>query len=102
VSKARVEELWEKRKMLEDVDGPRKKQHAAGKLTARERIELLVDPGSFNELDAFVESFAPKFGKLKGKTTNRQGVITGAAQIQGRPVYLYAQDFTVEAGSIGE
>jgi len=102
VSKARVEELREKRKTLADTEEAKKKQHAAGKLTARERIELLVDPGSFNELDAFVESFAPKFGKLKGKTTNRQGVITGAAQIQGRPVYLYAQDFTVEAGSLGE
>ena len=49
-----------------------------------------------------MESFPPKFGKLKGKTTTRQGVITGAARIQGRPVYLYGQDFTVEAGLLGE
>jgi len=102
VSKAQVEELWEKRKNLSDSEAGRKKQHAAGKLTARERIELLTDPGSFNEIDAFMESFPPKFGKLKGKTTSRQGVITGAALIQGRSVYLYAQDFTVEAGSMGE
>ena len=102
VSKAQVEELWEKRKNLVDSEAGRKKQHASGKLTARERIELLTDPGSFNEIDAFMESFPPKFGKLKGKTTSRQGVITGAALIQGRPVYLYAQDFTVEAGSMGE
>jgi acetyl-CoA carboxylase carboxyltransferase component len=102
VSKAQVEELWEKRKSLSDSEIGREKQHAAGKLTARERIELLADPGSFHEIDAFMESFPPKFGKLKGKTTLRQGVITGAAQIQGRSVYLYAQDFTVEAGSLGE
>ncbi len=88
VSKAQVEELWEKRKNLSDSEAGLKKQHAAGKLTARERIELLTDPGSFNEIDAFVESLPPKFGKLKGKTTARQGVITGAALIQGRPVYL--------------
>ncbi|MFH1757758.1 MAG: carboxyl transferase domain-containing protein, partial [Pseudomonadota bacterium] len=86
MSKARVEELREKRKTLADTEEAKKKQQAAGKLTARERIELLVDPGSFEELDAFVESFPPKFGKLKGKVTTRQGVITGAAQIQGRPV----------------
>ncbi len=102
VSKAQVEELWEKRKDLSGSEVGEKKQHAAGKLTARERIELLTDPGSFNEIDAFVESFPPIFGKLKGKTTRRQSVITGAAKIQGRLVYVYAQDFTVEAGSVGE
>ena len=102
VSRAQIEELWEKRKMLADSEAGRQKQHAAGKLTARERIELLADPGSFQEIDAFMESLPPKFGKLRGKTTLRQGVITGAAQIQGRPVFLYAQDFTVEAGSLGE
>ena len=102
VSKAQIEELWEKRESVAEPEAARKKQHDAGKLTARERIDLLADPGSFHELDALMESFAPKFGRLKGKTTTRQGVITGAAQIQGRPVYLYSQDFTVEAGSLGE
>jgi len=102
VSKAKVEELWEKRKTMADTEVGLKKQHKAGKLTARERIELLADPGSFDELDAFVESFPPKFGKLKGKTTTQQGVITGSARVQGRLVYLYSQDFTVEAGSLGE
>ena len=102
VSNARVEELWEKRKTMADTEVGLKKQHKAGKLTARERIELLADPGSFDELDAFMESFPPKFGKLKGKTTTQQGVITGSARIQGRLVYLYSQDFTVEAGSLGE
>ena len=102
MSKARVEELREKRKTLADTEEGKKKQHAAGKMTARERIELLADPGSFEELDAFFESFPPKFGRLKGKATTRQGVITGAAYVQGRPVYLYSQDFTVEAGSLGE
>ena len=102
MSEARVEELREKRKKLTDSEEAKKKQHAAGKLTARERIELLADPGTFEELDAFFESLPPKFGRLKGKTTARQNVITGAAQVQGRPVYLYSQDFTVEAGAVGE
>ncbi len=101
VSKAQIEELWEKRESVAEPEAARKKQHDAGKLTARERVDLLADPGSFHELDALMESFAPKFGRLKGKTTTRQGVITGAAQIQGRPVYLYSQDFTVEAGVPG-
>jgi acetyl-CoA carboxylase carboxyltransferase component len=102
VSKAQIDKLWDRRKNLDDPEATRKKQHEAGKLTARERIELLVDPGSFHELDAFMESFPPKFGRLRGKTTTRQAVITGVGQIQGSPVYLYSQDFTVEAGSIGE
>jgi acetyl-CoA carboxylase carboxyltransferase component len=102
VSKAQVDELRERQESLSDTKGGREKQHAAGKLTARERIELLTDPGSFHEIDAFMESFPPKFGKQKGKATLRQAVITGAARIQGRPVYLYSQDFTVEAGALGE
>jgi acetyl-CoA carboxylase carboxyltransferase component len=53
VSEARVEDLKEKRKKLTDSEEAKKKQHAAGKLTARERVELLADPGTFEELDAF-------------------------------------------------
>lgn len=102
VSTAQLDELAEKRKSMGDLESAQSRQHQAGKLTARERVELLVDPKSFDELDAYLESNAPKFGRYKGKTSTRQGVITGAGKIGGRPVYLYAQDFTVEGGSIGE
>lgn len=67
------------------------KQHAAGKGTARERIEALVDAGSFREIDAFVRTPGQVLG---------DGVITGHARIDGRVVYLYAQDFTVAGGSL--
>lgn len=77
------------------------KQHDSGKLTARERIERLVDPGSFVELDAFVEHRSVEFGLDKMKMP-ADGVITGYATIDGRPVYLYSQDFTVMGGSLGE
>ena len=102
VTKAQLERLEEKRKALIDTEAANTRQHQAGKLTARERIALLADPGSFEELDAYMESFAPKFGKAKGKTRLQQGVITGRATIRGRGDYLYSQDFTVEGGSIGE
>ena len=78
------------------------KQKEVGKLTARERIALLIDPGTFEELDPEMESIPPKFGKLAGKTSTKQGVITGAAKIDNRSVYVYAHDFTVEGGAIGE
>lgn len=102
VSKIKLEELAIKRESMKDLEPTRTKRHQKGKLTARERIHLLVDPGSFDEIDSYMESIPPKFGKLKGKTTTRQAVISGSATINGRQVYLYAQDFTVEGGSIGE
>lgn len=71
------------------------KQHQAGKLTARERIDLLVDPGSFVELDRLRTS-------LEGKKILGDGVITGFGQIEGRQIFLYAQDFTVFGGSLSE
>ena len=74
-------------------------QHAKGKLTARERIELLVDAGSFVELDAFVTHGCTDFGMAKSKFLG-DGVITGHARIDGRVVYVYAQDFTVFGGSL--
>mgnify|MGYP001168788428 FL=1 len=77
------------------------KQHESGKLTARERIERLVDPGSFVELDAFVEHRSVEFGLDKMKMP-ADGVVAGYATIDGRPVYLYSQDFTVMGGSLGE
>jgi methylmalonyl-CoA decarboxylase subunit alpha len=102
VSKAQMDEFQVKQKGREDSETAKTKQHQAGKLTARERITLLVDSGSFEEIDAFMESIPAKFGRQKGKVSMKQAVITGRARIQGRQVYLYSQDFTVEAGSIGE
>ena len=76
-------------------------QHKKGKLTARERIEKLVDEGSFVETDVFVESRSTDFGMDKKKMPG-DGVVTGYATIGGRPVYLAAQDFTVIGGTLGE
>jgi propionyl-CoA carboxylase beta chain len=74
-------------------------QHKRGKLTARERINLLVDPGSFVELDAFVTHDCTDFG-MSDKKFVGDGVVTGFAQINGRLVYLFSQDFTVFGGSL--
>lgn len=77
------------------------KQHASGKLTARERIELLLDKGSFEETGSFVEHRSRDFGLDKQKFLG-DGVITGFGKIHGRPVYVYSQDFTVLGGSLSE
>lgn len=78
-------------------------QHERGKLTARERIELLVDPGSFVEIDRFVTHRCRDFGMdSEQNTILGDGVVTGSAKIDGRPVYLFAQDFTVFGGSLSE
>ena len=76
-------------------------QHARGKLTARERLELLLDDESFNELDALVVHRATDFG-LDSERYLGDGVVTGYGRIHGRPVYVYAQDFTVFGGSLSE
>jgi propionyl-CoA carboxylase beta chain len=76
-------------------------QHKKGKLTARERIDFLVDEGSFVELDRFVAHRCTDFG-MEEQEILGDGVITGHALIQGRPVYLYSQDFTVFGGSLSE
>ncbi len=77
------------------------KQHARGKRTARERIDALVDDGSFTELDRFVVHRTNAFG-LDEKEFLGDGVITGRATIDGRQVFLFSQDFTVLGGSLGE
>ncbi|KAF8382028.1 pccb-1 [Pristionchus pacificus] len=74
-------------------------QHKRGKLTARERIELLVDPGSFKEYDMFAEHTCTDFGMQKEKYPG-DSVVTGRAQIAGRTVFLFSQDFTVFGGSL--
>ncbi len=76
-------------------------QHKKGKLTARERIDFLVDEGSFIEIDRFVTHRCIDFG-MQEQTYLGDGVVTGHALIAGRPVYLFAQDFTVIGGSLGE
>ena len=77
------------------------KQHASGKKTARERIALLLDPGSFVELDQFVAHRCTNFG-MESKELPGEGVTTGYGTVDGRLVYVFAQDFTVEGGSLGE
>jgi len=76
-------------------------QHTKGKLTARERIELLLDPGSFNELDQFVVHQCTEFG-IQDKKFLGDGVVTGYGTIDSRLVYVFSQDFTVFGGSLGE
>ncbi len=76
-------------------------QHARGKLSARERLDLLLDEGSFTEIDAFVTHRASDFG-LDEERYLGDGVITGFGRIDGRPVFVYSQDFTVFGGSLSE
>jgi propionyl-CoA carboxylase beta chain len=77
------------------------KQHAAGKLTARERIDALLDPGSFQELDALVVHRNNDFGMDKKRVAG-DGVVTGHGRVEGRPIFVFAQDFTVFGGSLSE
>jgi propionyl-CoA carboxylase beta chain len=77
------------------------KQHQRGKLTARERIDTLLDPGSFVEFDSLVEHRSTAFG-LDSKRPAGDGVVTGFGAVEGRPVCVYSQDFTTFGGSLGE
>ena len=76
-------------------------QHKRGKLTARERIEIFLDEGSFEEFDMFVEHRSTDFGMEKQKIAG-DGVVTGWGTVNGRPVFLFAKDFTVFGGSLSE
>src|SRR5207302_5374094 len=76
-------------------------QHKRGKLTARERLELLMDKGSFEEFDMFVEHRSPDFGMEKSRTPG-DGVVTGSGTVSGRTVFAFAKDFTVFGGSLSE
>ncbi|MHB8432617.1 MAG: acyl-CoA carboxylase subunit beta [Candidatus Tyrphobacter sp.] len=99
----RYAELATKRKQAETPAGAEavERQHARGKRTARERVEMLVDPGSFTELDRFVVHRTSAFG-LDEKEFLGDGVVTGHATIAGRRIFLFSQDFTVLGGSLGE
>jgi len=76
-------------------------QHARGRLSARERLEILLDEGSFTEIDAFVLHRATDFG-LEDQRILGDGVVTGFGTIDGRQVFVYSQDFTVFGGSLSE
>ena len=102
-TKAKKEMLQKLRKDAFLGGGPARiaAQHAKGKMTARERIEALVDPGSFRELDAFVTHRTHDFN-MDQQTFLGDSVVTGWATVEGRPIYLFSQDFTVLGGSLGE
>ena len=76
-------------------------QHSKGKLTARERIALLLDEGSFEEFDMFVEHRCTDFG-MEDQKLPGDGVVTGWGTVNGRVVYVFAKDFTVFGGSLSE
>jgi propionyl-CoA carboxylase beta chain len=99
----KLERLASLRRKSELGGGPERvaAQHARGKLSARERIELLLDEGSFVELDRFVTHRSRDFG-LEKQHYLGDGVVTGYGTIEGRPVYLFSQDFTVLGGSLSE
>jgi acetyl-CoA carboxylase carboxyltransferase component len=98
----KIKELQEKREKLFRGGGELaiEKQKALGKRTARERIMALLDEGSFNEYDLFVEHDARDFDMDK-KSLPTDGVIIGSGTIYGAPVAIFAQDFTVAGGSLG-
>ncbi len=98
-----VEQLENKRKAAALGGGQHRidAQHARGKLTARERIELLLDEGSFEEWDTFVEHRCTDFG-MADKKIPGDGVVTGYGTVNGRVVFVFSQDFTVFGGSLSE
>jgi propionyl-CoA carboxylase beta chain len=99
----KIEELRSRRKESREGGGEKriKAQHDKGRLTARERLDLLLDKGSFRELDAFVRHRTTGFGIEKQKFLS-DSVVTGWGTIDGRLVYVFSQDFTVFGGSLGE
>lgn len=99
----KIEELKQHQARIELGGGQKRidKQHASGKLTARERIQKLLDPDTFVELDQFVKHRCTNFGYEKQDNPG-EGVVTGYGTVDGRLVYVYAQDFTVAGGSLGE
>src|ERR687886_143545 len=97
-------DLLERRRAESELGGGEqrlKAQHEKGKLSARERLDILLDDGSFVELDRFVTSRSSELG-LDGQTVFGDGVVTGYGRIEGRLVYVFSQDFTVFGGSLSE
>ncbi|HEY0581289.1 MAG TPA: carboxyl transferase domain-containing protein, partial [Chloroflexota bacterium] len=102
-TREKIEHLRELREQASLGGGERRveAQHAKGKLTARERIDLLLDPGSFVEIDQFVTHRSTAFG-LDNEHYYGDGVVTGYGRVDGRLVYVFSQDFTVFGGSLSE
>src|SRR5258707_1972656 len=100
---SKLDQLREREQRAEEGGGSARveKQHAAGKLTARERVEFLLDDGSFQEFDKLVEHRSQDFG-MENEIYPGDGVITGHGLIDGRKVFVFAQDFTVFGGSLSE
>jgi acetyl-CoA carboxylase carboxyltransferase component len=99
----KIQELREKEAQIKAMGGAKavEKQHASGKLTARERLDLFFDPGTFRETDIFVKHRCVNFGMEKVEIP-ADGVVTGFGRVNGRPVFAFSQDFTARAGSLGE
>ncbi|MBD3108066.1 acyl-CoA carboxylase subunit beta [Bacillus sp. AGMB 02131] len=99
----KITELYDKRREVEMGGGDDKiiKQHEKGKLTARERIDLLVDEGTFVELNPFISHRCTDFG-LDQVEGPGDGVVTGYGKVNGRDIFLFSQDFTVFGGALGE
>ena len=99
----RLEDLHERREEAHGTSNEARveMQHAKGKLTARERVALLLDPGTFEELDSFVVHRNSYFGTAERKYPG-DSVVTGYGKVNGRTIYLYSQDFTVFGGSLSE
>ena len=94
----KLEQLKQLREQVQAGGGPKRidKQHEAGKKTARERIDMLFDAGTFNEIDVFAGD-----SDINNLKNPGEGVVTGYGTVDGRKVYIYAQDFTVAGGSLG-
>ncbi|MGG0666386.1 carboxyl transferase domain-containing protein [Viridibacillus arvi] len=99
----KINELYDRKREIELGGGDDRivKQHEKGKLTARERINLLVDEGTFVEINPFVKHRTTDFG-MDTKEGPGDGVVTGYGKVNGRPIYLFSQDFTVLGGALGE
>lgn len=103
IQQDKIRELVERRSEARLGGGQKRidAQHQKGKLTARERIALLLDEGSFEEFDMFVQHRCTNFG-MDAEHFDGDGVVTGQGTIDGRPVYVFAQDFTVSGGSLSK
>ena len=101
--KEKIDLLHQMDKKIQMGGGEKKieKQHASGKLTARERLDLLFDEGSFIEVDKFVEHRCTNF-EMEKLDAPSDGVVVGYGNVDGRLVFAFAQDFTVVGGSLGE
>ena len=103
VISSKIEDLKKRQATLRQMGGEKaiESQHAKGKLTARERIEYFFDPGTFQEIDQFVSHRCSYFN-MPSTEIPADGVVIGWGQVNGRTVYVFAQDFTARGGSLGE